>query len=631
MKRIIRHSSLLFILLLFFFGCTKEENDRNISPTCEITTPVNGEEYKKGSVVTISAEAQDEDGEIAEIRFYIDGVGMSSSTSFPYKYNWESGESALGNHTIKIVASDDSNLEASDEIIITLISKTLPVVSTINATQTNLTEAACGGNVTDEGDSPVIMRGVCWSMENTPTTNDRKTENGRGLGTFSSVLTALQANAVYKIRAYATSEVGTAYGNLITLELKENFGTPTVETGINSEVTSSNAQCYGKVINQGNSSIIERGICYNKEGDPTTNDLKVTVSTNGEGEFVCELQELSSETKYYYRAFATNEQGTAYGEVKTFQTAQAPPAQWEFIADLEYEIDGDLWNQVSSDSILFLLNNSLYVFDLKQLQQSKICDLPYSFRELTDNVWVSPTMINYNSGIVHIGLGATLTGYIYTSDGIWTYNTNSGISEQVWSPDYAHYVDQFCFKIGRIFFFGGGYWDQNGTLTTAKNDFYCFNYMTNEVLTRTSLPSQIESVTRNNCMTISSERDVGYIFFNSTSGLGEGQLENENELYSYSESDRIWKYIGEIDERIQYGRYLGGLLNFKSIKLTHFAFNDEIYVIENNTTYRFNLEENVVTPLIACPVDDDDITLMFQCDNMLYFIKNKELWGLKLN
>ncbi len=59
----------------------KDEEKANQVPTCQIIAPANGEEITKGETVTISVDATDSDGTIAEVRFYIDGVGKGSQVA----------------------------------------------------------------------------------------------------------------------------------------------------------------------------------------------------------------------------------------------------------------------------------------------------------------------------------------------------------------------------------------------------------------------------------------------------------------------------------------------------------------------------------------------------------------------
>ena len=74
------------------------------------------------------------------------------------------------------------------------------------------TTATSGGNVTNDGGSTVTAYGVCWSTSTAPTITDSKTSNGTGTGEFTSSVAGLTASTKYYLRAYATNNVGTAYG-----------------------------------------------------------------------------------------------------------------------------------------------------------------------------------------------------------------------------------------------------------------------------------------------------------------------------------------------------------------------------------------------------------------------------------
>jgi hypothetical protein len=92
----------------------------------------------------------------------------------------------------------------------------MPVVKTVAVTEVTATRATCGGNVSSDGGGTIIARGVCWSTSPNPTIEDNKTTNGNGVGTFTSNMTNLEHNTTYYVRAYATYEVGTAYGEEVS-------------------------------------------------------------------------------------------------------------------------------------------------------------------------------------------------------------------------------------------------------------------------------------------------------------------------------------------------------------------------------------------------------------------------------
>lgn len=101
---------------------------------------------------------------------------------------------------------------------------TLPTLTTANITSINSTSAISGGNITTDGGSAVIARGVCWGMSYYPTIADNKTVNGSGIGTFSSSITGLTLGETYYVRAYATNANGTAYGAVQTFQTVYGVG-----------------------------------------------------------------------------------------------------------------------------------------------------------------------------------------------------------------------------------------------------------------------------------------------------------------------------------------------------------------------------------------------------------------------
>ena len=91
-----------------------------------------------------------------------------------------------------------------------------PAVTTAEVTEITVNSAVCGGEVIFDGNVSVTARGICWSTSQNPTIEDNKTEDGSGLGSFTSNLSNLASNTTYYVRAYATNEVGTSYGEEVT-------------------------------------------------------------------------------------------------------------------------------------------------------------------------------------------------------------------------------------------------------------------------------------------------------------------------------------------------------------------------------------------------------------------------------
>jgi len=184
-----------------------------------------------------------------------------------------------------------------------------------------LSSATCYGTVTDDGNDPGTVRGICWSTSENPTITDNKTMDGTGKGYFTGQITGLNQKTTYFVRAYATNDYGTSYGEQVTFTTLTIF-LPEISTYPISEIKSTAADCGGQIYKDGNGTISQRGVCWSTSQNPTTNDKK-TVNGSGLGGFNSKITGLTNKTTYYVRAYATNEAGTAYGDQKTFTTSFA--------------------------------------------------------------------------------------------------------------------------------------------------------------------------------------------------------------------------------------------------------------------------------------------------------------------
>jgi len=92
----------------------------------------------------------------------------------------------------------------------------LPVLTTDAVSSITQTTALSGGNISDNGGSEVIARGVCWNTSENPTLLNSHTNDGIGIGSFTSNITGLASGTKYYVRAYATNSTGTLYGNHVS-------------------------------------------------------------------------------------------------------------------------------------------------------------------------------------------------------------------------------------------------------------------------------------------------------------------------------------------------------------------------------------------------------------------------------
>src|SRR5262245_45124297 len=89
---------------------------------------------------------------------------------------------------------------------------TIPVFTTKIPESVSSTTALGGGEIVSNGNSEIIVSGLCWSSSTTvPTVGADTTKLSVVLGSFTSLLKNLKPSTTYHVRAYATNVVGTGY------------------------------------------------------------------------------------------------------------------------------------------------------------------------------------------------------------------------------------------------------------------------------------------------------------------------------------------------------------------------------------------------------------------------------------
>jgi len=251
----------------------------------------------------------------------IDGTGLGAFTSNI------TGLAPNTTYYIRAYATNNTGTGYDLEYSFTTTQLIPTVLTTTIASNIGSSTAVSGGNITSDGGASITTRGVCWSTISGPTIAlSTKTTDGAGSGIFVSNLTGLTGSTTYYVRAYATNNRGTTYGNEISFATTSNLSAPNLFTNVVSAITTNSAVSGGTISSDGGSTITSRGVCWSITTGPT---IALTTKTNdgtSMGTFTSNISGLIANTTYYVRSYATNITGTAYGLEYSFTTLQPTAA-----------------------------------------------------------------------------------------------------------------------------------------------------------------------------------------------------------------------------------------------------------------------------------------------------------------
>jgi hypothetical protein len=107
-----------------------------------------------------------------------------------------------------------------------------------------------------------------------------------------------------------------------------------------SNVAPSTVTCGGSIVADGGAAITARGVVWNINPNPTTALSTKTLDGTGIGTFTSSLTGLTPATTYYARAYATNTNGTSYGNQVSFATVSNFTIGQAYGGGIIFYIDG---------------------------------------------------------------------------------------------------------------------------------------------------------------------------------------------------------------------------------------------------------------------------------------------------
>jgi hypothetical protein len=106
----------------------------------------------------------------------------------------------------------------------------------------------------------------------------------------------------------------------VALGCKKNIEIASLTTTNPFAITNTSAKSGGTITNDFGNSITERGVVWSTSPNPTISLTTKTKDGTGSGSFTSTLPTLNQNTTYYIRAYATNKNGTTYGNEINFKT-----------------------------------------------------------------------------------------------------------------------------------------------------------------------------------------------------------------------------------------------------------------------------------------------------------------------
>jgi len=212
-----------------------------------------------------------------------------------------------------------------------------------------------------------------------------------------------------------------------------------------SGISASTATGGGNIISDGGSAVTSRGVVWSVNPVPTTSLTTKTVDGSGTGSFPSSIKGLSSNTKYYVRAYAVNSSGTAYGNEVSFTTSgttgttQGVPCPG---ASTVKDIDGNTYSTVQIGAQCWMQSN------LKVSKYRNGAAIPTG---LSDAVWESTTSSAYAIYANNINNDA-LYGKLYN---LYAVNDVRGLCPTGWHVPTKDEWDKFVSHLGGVEVAGG--------------------------------------------------------------------------------------------------------------------------------------------------------------------------------
>ena len=316
--------------------------------------------------------------------------------------------------------TNESGTGYGEETSFTTTAITAPTVSAVTMGAVTYESAAFTAKVTALNNGILSDAGFVYSTSQNPDLNSTKISCGQ-VTDLSGKATSLKAETTYYVRAYATNEKGTSYGAQNSFTTAKAPSIPTVTTGAAGSVTSTSASVEGTVAALG----VTSGVTQHGHVWSTSSNLSLSTGSKTElgsktstGAFTSKLTGLKPNVTYYVKAYATNSEGTAYGEAVTFTTnAEAmtlTTAKATSITDVAASVGGSITyyggNEVTEVGVCWSTGQTPTVADSHKAASSVAKDFTVSLTGLTQHTtYYARSYATAKSGVTYYGDAVSFT------------------------------------------------------------------------------------------------------------------------------------------------------------------------------------------------------------------------------
>ena len=213
----------------------------------------------------------------------------------------------------------------------------------------------------------------------------------------------------------------------------------------------------GNVISSGGDSVVSRGVCWSTNTKPTTALSTKTSNGAGIGSFVSIINGLSANTTYYFRAYATNISGTAYGNEVSFTV---PLGLGQFV-----DIDGNIYDTIAIGTQVWMKQN------LKVAKYRNGDSIPTGLSNTTWQSATSGAYATYNYQTVNDSIYGKLYNWYAVADPRGLCPTNWHVpSDQEWTT-LENYLGGRSVAGGKMKEVGLTHWASPNTGATNSSGF----------------------------------------------------------------------------------------------------------------------------------------------------------------